>query len=43
MIKSFENYGITISEEQRILFEKYYDLLIEYNNRFNIKTLFNLI
>jgi len=36
MIKSFENYGITISEEQRILFEKYYDLLIEYNNRFNI-------
>ncbi len=36
MNKIFENYGIQLSEKQQELFDKYYNLLIEYNSRFNI-------
>lgn len=32
----FEKYNINISEESLNKFEKYYQLLIEYNNKFNI-------
>jgi len=36
MKKHFEKYGITITDKQQELFEKYYSLLIEYNKKFNL-------
>ena len=36
MEKKFAFYGINLTEKQKNLFEKYYDILIEYNNKFNI-------
>ncbi len=36
MKEFFEKYGIEISDEKFNKFEKYYNLLIEYNNKFNI-------
>ena len=36
MKKIFENFNINLSEEQLEKFEKYYQLLIEYNQKFNI-------
>ncbi len=36
MKEIFKNYGLEISQNQQYLFENYYDLLIEYNNKFNI-------
>lgn len=32
----FEKYGITLTDKQQELFEKYYSLLIEYNKKFNL-------
>ena len=32
----FENFGFRLTEKQRILFEKYYEILIFYNEKFNI-------
>ena len=36
MKEIFESYNINLTEEQLKKFEKYYELLIEYNERFNI-------
>ena len=36
MEKKFSLYGINLTEKQKNLFDKYYDILIEYNNKFNI-------
>lgn len=36
MKEIFDNYGINLTEEQLKKFEKYYELLIEYNEKFNI-------
>ena len=36
MKEIFDSYGINLTEEQLKKFEKYYELLIEYNERFNI-------
>ena len=36
MKEIFEKYGIEISEEKREKFEKYYQLLVEYNQKFNL-------
>lgn len=36
MKKLFEKTGIEINEKQLFCFEKYYELLTEYNNKFNI-------
>ena len=36
MKELFEKTGIEINEKQLICFEKYYELLTEYNNKFNI-------
>ena len=36
MKQSFLNYGIELTDFQQSLFEKYYSLLIEYNQKFNI-------
>ncbi len=36
MRKIFETYGINLTEEQLKKFEKYYDILIEYNEKFNL-------
>lgn len=36
MKKLFEKTGIEINQKQLICFEKYYELLTEYNNKFNI-------
>ena len=36
MKEIFDSYGINLTEEQLKKFEKYYELLIEYNDKFNI-------
>lgn len=36
MKKIFKNFGFDISDEKVVLFEKYYSLLMEYNDKFNI-------
>ena len=36
MEKMFEKFGISISQDKLEKFEKYYDILIEYNKRFNL-------
>ncbi len=36
MKEIFSNYGVDLSPKQQCLFEKYYDILIEYNSKFNI-------
>ncbi len=36
MEKIFKDFGIKITEKQLNLFDKYYNLLLEYNGRFNI-------
>ena len=36
MKKYFEKYSINLSDEKINLFEKYYDILIEYNKKFNL-------
>lgn len=36
MKKIFENFNINLNEEQLEKFEKYYELLVEYNQKFNI-------
>lgn len=41
-MKSFFNsYGINLSEKQLLMFEKYYELLIFYNEKFNITAITN--
>ncbi len=39
MKELFNKYGVTVTEEQLNKFEKYYELLIFYNNMFNITTI----
>ena len=41
MEKIFSSYGINLTEEQLKKFEKYYELLIEYNDKFNITAITN--
>ena len=41
MKKHFENYNINISDEKIEKFEKFYQLLIEYNQKFNITAITN--
>ena len=36
MKEKFLSYGVSLTEKQQEKFELYYDLLIEYNNKFNI-------
>ncbi len=36
MKKIFESFGFLIPDEKVVLFEKYYSLLVEYNDKFNI-------
>ncbi|MBO4252011.1 MAG: 16S rRNA (guanine(527)-N(7))-methyltransferase RsmG [Clostridia bacterium] len=39
MEKIFENFGFDLTEKQTILFEKYYEILSEYNSRFNLTSI----
>ena len=36
MKENFLKYGITLTEKQQSLFNDYFDILIEYNNKFNL-------
>lgn len=39
LVKYFSDYGITLSQEQIENYEKYYELLIEWNNKFNLTSI----